>query len=424
VISHEKRQRAQRAAAVVGIDAGKFKHALVVRPRGGADSKPLTFPVTRTGFERADEYIRRLSQAAPAEILVGIEFAGSYGFTLAHHLHGLGYQVVSIPPVATKAWKRATHGMSLKTDEKDALNITDLAAQGNFASFPFLATSYAELRYLVSGRERLALLRRGTLTRLKSILHLVWPEFEALFPTLGRKKTALALLAAFPGPGDVLGASKRRVLKVLAEASRGHMGEEMYEVLCTVARASIGLVSAQGALREEIPLLLEQMAFHDRQIVAVEAKMITALSDIPEAAALLTIPKMGAVTAAVFLGATGDPRAYSSSREVIKLAGLTLVEHSSGVHKGRQRISKSGRPTLRTAAYLFAVRHIQKDGLYRADYERMLARNGGNKMKALVAMSRDALRLWFSVARACRRLTPEPPGAPRTTLALALGGWA
>jgi hypothetical protein len=48
--SFAKRQRAHAAAAVVGVDAGKFHHALIVRPRGGHDSRPITLPTSRAGL--------------------------------------------------------------------------------------------------------------------------------------------------------------------------------------------------------------------------------------------------------------------------------------------------------------------------------------------------------------------------------------
>lgn len=85
MISFPKRERAQRAAAVVGVDAGKFTHTLVVRPRGQPDSRPHTFPTTRAGFEEAVAFIRQAAGGPQAEgVLVGIEFAGNYGFTFAH----------------------------------------------------------------------------------------------------------------------------------------------------------------------------------------------------------------------------------------------------------------------------------------------------------------------------------------------------
>ena len=74
-----------------------------------------------------------------------------------------------------------THGRQVKTDEKDAENITGLVAAGHIQSFPFLKSAYAELRYLVRARERLSRQRSATLTRLRSTLQVTWPEFEMVF---------------------------------------------------------------------------------------------------------------------------------------------------------------------------------------------------------------------------------------------------
>jgi transposase len=89
--AHQKRVLAQQAIAVVGVDAGKYHHALVVRPRGRADSRPCTFPTTRAGFEQALAFIREQVGTADGtgELIVGIEFAGMYGFTFAHFLRAL-----------------------------------------------------------------------------------------------------------------------------------------------------------------------------------------------------------------------------------------------------------------------------------------------------------------------------------------------
>jgi transposase len=125
----------------MGVDAGKFTHTCVLRLRGGADGRAFSIPVSRSGFETA---LAALRTAAPrgqlANCLVGIEFAGTYGFTLAHYLHAAGVPVVSVLPAHTKRWKEVTHGLPLKTDSKDALGIVDLTAQGHFVRFPFLAT--------------------------------------------------------------------------------------------------------------------------------------------------------------------------------------------------------------------------------------------------------------------------------------------
>jgi hypothetical protein len=84
-------------------------------------------------------------------------------------------------------------------------------------------------------------------------------------------------------------------------------------------------------------------------------------------------------------------------------------ERSSGILRGTKRISKRGRPLLRQAAYMFAVRSITKGGLFRAEYEALCERNGGKKMKAVVAVMRSGLRPVYSVARDRRMFTAEAP---------------
>lgn len=410
MLRFERAVAAQTARAVVGVDAGKFEHALVVRPRGQPDGKPLRFGTTRAGFTAAAEHIlAAVPRATPRELLVAIEFAGYYGFTFAHFLHAQGFPIVSVLPAHTKRYKDVIHGQPLKTDEKDAATIVALAAEGHYVSFPFLESGYATLRYLVSARERLSLQRRGTITRLKSLLQVVWPEFDGIFPNFG-KATPLVLLAAYPTPETLLSAPKRQVLALLRSASRGKHGEATYATLTDAARATLALPGAQQTLADELRLLCEQFALYERQIAAIEAAMVRAMAPLPEVPCLLSIPRVAPVTAAVFLGSVGDPRAYHSGREILKVAGLSLLTKQSGIQRGRDRISKRGRPVLRQHAYMLAVRSIREGGLFYDEYQGLLARgHSAAKKKAVVAVSRSALRLLFAIARDRRQFTALPP---------------
>jgi transposase len=315
-----RRERALHAVAVVGVDAGKFHHVLVVRPRGRPDSKPFRFSTDRTGFEQAVAFIRDQVGAAAlgGEILAGIEFAGSYGFTFAHYLHVLnvGFGMVTVLPAHTKRWKEVTHRQPLKTDAKDAIGITDLAAHGHFVALP----------------------------------------------------------------------------------------------------------TAQGAVRDEIPLLIDRLNLYEAQLRTLEARMRLTLRTLPAARALVTIPNVAPVTAAVLLGSIGDPKAYDSSRQVLAVAGLSLVERSSGIMQGLKRISKRGRPALRKHAYMFALRSVHQDGIYRKEYEALLGRNDDKKIPALMAIARKGLKLMFAIAKAERSWTPARPGERRGDVTGAMSG--
>ena len=342
--------------------------------------------------------------------MVGIEFAGSYGFTFAHYLNALdtGFSVVSVLPVHTKRWKEVTHRQPLKTDAKDAIGITDLAAQGHFVAFPFLAPTYAELRYLLSARERVSTLRRGVITRIRTTLDVVFPEFGSFFASIA-KPTARTLLRAYPGPSVLRAAPARAVVTLLKQQSHNHLGRAVYDRLIEAAVSTVAPPAAQGAMADEIPLLIDRLDLYEAQLRTIEARMRLVLRTLPAARALVTIPNVAPVTAAVILGSLGDPKAYDSSRQVLALAGLSLVERSSGILKGVKRISKRGRPVLRRHAYMFAVRSVHQGGIFRADYEALLARNGHKTIPALMAIARKGLKLLFAVAKSERPWTSSRP---------------
>ncbi len=407
---YQKRIRAQQAAAVVGVDAGKRKHALAIRPSGGQDSSPLVFETDILGYEAAVAAIKaHVPGAAPQDILVAIEFAGNYGFTFAHYLRDAGFQVVNVLGAHSKRWKEVVHNQRLKSDPKDAITITDLAAQGHFVSFPFLEQAYADLRYLVSMRERVTRLRIATISRLKEVLQIVWPEFERRFPNFS-KKTPISVLEEFPSANAFVHAPKRNAIKVLRTASRSHLGVEVYDELLADARRTVALSGAHGVLNTEVLNQLRLLAEYERQIAEVEALMIDALHKVPESVALLSVPKLGPVTAAVFLGSIGNPRAYDSGRQALRVAGLSLVVQESGMQRGKPRLSKRGRPELRRQMYMFAIRSITKDGMFREYYDRCVAANPQKPAKKiLIAIARDAARMMFSIAKERRLYTPAAP---------------
>lgn len=63
---------------------------------------------------------------------------------------------------------------------------------------------------------------------------------------------------------------------------------------------------------------------------------------------LASVPGLGDATIVDLLSEVGSFSLYENPRQLIKLAGLTLRESSSGKHKGQKHISKRGRKKLKT----------------------------------------------------------------------------
>jgi transposase len=72
---------------------------------------------------------------------------------------------------------------------------------------------------------------------------------------------------------------------------------------------------------------------------------------VPNAAKLLDIKGIGMLTAAVIVSEIGDITGFKDPRQILKMAGLSLRENSSGKHKGKTTISKRGRKRLREGLF-------------------------------------------------------------------------
>lgn len=407
----EKRLFAQSFPIHVGVDTGKLFHVLVARGPDGRRSKPFRAVVSRPGFEAAEAHLRGLFGAAgPARFLVGLEFAGHHGFTFARFLADRGYHVVNVLPAHTKRSKELEDNTPLKSDAKDAAVVCALLGNGIFVRFPFLKPPYTELRLLTAHRHRLTVEATRFKNRLQGLLDLAWPELLQHFSGL-HKVTPLALLERWPLPQDLLAAAPRTVRAFIRRSSRGHVSAERIAALLADARATIALPDAPTERRLEIQYLLARWRLVRAQLAELDRRITELVERCPEAKALLTVPEVSAVCAATIVAELGTPADYAHPRQVLKLAGMNLISHSSGqrdptsVPKWQ---SKRGRPMLRRQLFLLAGRWCLARGLYRAEYEALLARNGHLRTQAVCALARKLVPMLLKVMQ-----SGEPFGRAR-----------
>lgn len=381
----------------VGVDTGKTFHVLVARGPEGRRTKPIKVDVSRAGFEAAEAHLRRLfPEVSPARMLVGLEFAGHHGFTFAQFLVQRGYPLVTVLPVHTKRSKELEDNSPLKTDAKDAGLICKLVGDGTFVRFPGLRAPYLELRLLTTQRYRLTVEATRFKNRLQGLLDLAWPEFMRQFSNL-RKATPRALLERWPLPQDLLAAAPQTVGRHIWAASRGHVSPERIRHLRESARTTIALSEGAVERRLEIHNLLTRWALVRDQLSDLDGRIAGLVEQCPEARVLLTVPEVSATCAATLVAELGTPADFQHPRQVLKLAGMNLVERSSASVHGRKRQSKRGRPMLRRQLFLLAGRWCQTRGLYRQEYLALLARNGGLKTKAVCAIARKLVPLLLAL---------------------------
>ncbi len=394
----EKVAFAARFPVHVGVDTGKTFHKLVARGPDGRRTKALRVDVSRPSFEGAHRFLAETFGVAPAEVLVGLEFAGHHGFTFTEYLRQQGCVVVAVLPSVTKKLKEVEDNSPRKDDAKDAAQVCKLLASGLFVGLAQLSESVAEMRVLATERHRLGVEATRLKNRLHGALDLCWPEFAAQFYDLA-KPTPLALLRRWPLPQDAL-AEPRALRALVTRASRNHIARERIVHLLESARETVGLTAASDARRAEIARLLARYDLAREHARAVEARLAELVAQHPGARALATVPEVSAVCAATLVAELGTPESYVAPRQVLKLAGMNLARKESGTSvRGRVKQTKRGRPLLRRQLFLLAGRWCSGRGLYREEYLALVARNGGSRTSAMCAVARKLVPMLLHVVQ-------------------------
>ncbi|MEM1215947.1 MAG: IS110 family transposase [Bacteroidota bacterium] len=154
-----------------------------------------------------------------------------------------------------------------------------------------------------------------------------------------------------------------------------------------------------------------QLDFFNDQIDQIEAHIAQLKhqdNDLSQQITRLTsVPYIGVVTASIILAETSGFQLFENRNQLIKYAGLDVVERQSGSSiKGKSKISKRGNAHLRGALYMPAVGAISKPGVFQDIYQRCLQRHG-NTNKALMAVQRKLLLVAFGLHQSQQMYDPE-----------------
>lgn len=384
---------------IVAVDLGKNSNMGYCRAPNGAEIKPFRFSNNRKGFGRFRGTVQTAMTRYHLErAVVGFESTSSYGEPLQHFLKDRPEVVlVQVNPMHVKRFKEVTDNSPNKRDEKDPRVIAQLIQMGSFLSCIIPEGASAELRGLIHARDFQIKSRVQHSNRLQALVHKIFPEFSSVIKDpLG--ETARYLLYHYPSPEQIASLGLERLTRIMQEKSRGKLGPQHARRLWGAANASVGVKQGVEGTCQEIRLLLQQIEEIEKAIQQIEAELPPWLEEVPYSQRLLSIPGIGLITVAGVIGETGGLERFSGQRAIIKLPGLNLYEISSGKHQGERHISKRGRSLLRKLLYFASLNTTRRGGIMHQKYQEMIGR-GMKKIKALVAISRNLLRLMYALAR-------------------------
>jgi transposase len=383
----------------VGIDLALKSNVVVIMDQQAARLDRFSFPNERGGYEF---FRRRLlshqeRQDAPA-VMVGMEPTNYFWKPLAADLaqHQIFYCLVNAYTV--KKHREGDQLARAKDDARDAFIIADLVRTGKYTETRLLQPPYAELRHFSALRNRLVRDSSRQKILLRGAVGQLFPELSSVFSSF-TGATALALLRGHAAAAQISQLPLGEFLTLVRQDLKGRRLQ--VSLLCqahALAPASIGLQEGTQAIQLALRLHIESWEVLQTQLEQVDRALQDTFLATPESHYLLSVPGLGAITAATILAEIGNPAHFSNARQLVKLAGLQPVPNLSG-NKTRCRtpMSRQGRPRLRSALYYAILRLIQSDDGFARAYQYYLQREKRplTKMQAIGALMNKLLRvLW------------------------------
>jgi transposase len=393
--------------AVLAVDLGEDRQVAVVLDHQGRvlARKVVTAKAYQLGgllgwgAERAE-------RAGFAGLTVGCEPTGHRWKALMGLADGAGCGFVCVQSLAVARAREGDDYTLGKTDHRDSYLIGKLVIRLECYLPERAGEGWARLRHLGARRFAQVAAVTSCMQQAGDLLGCAWP---APLAAAARPLESVTWLAGLAVITDRCGGDPRRLRKMgyakfLAAIRRelprwgGKLVRHSIVAGLWAALADTGGVAAQrrGAL-ERLGLLLGDWRVLRARLADTETRMTGLLDELGLTELVTSIDGMSALSGAVILAETGDLARFASGRAVVKHAGLNPSERLSATITGQTRISRRGRPGLRSAAWRAVWGALRHNRVLGAKYAHLTGRDQNRLAdgQARVACAATVLRwLW------------------------------
>jgi transposase len=428
------REVVARDRAVLAVDLGEDKQAAALVDHEG---RVLARKVVKAKAHQLGGLLEwaagRAARAGFAGLVVACEPTGHRWKALMGAADGAGHGFCCVQPVAVARAREGDDYTRDKTDHRDAYLIGRLAVRLDCYLPERAGEAWARLRHLGARRFALAGDVVSGRQQIGDLLACAWP---AALGAAARPLQSVTWLAALGVVTDRCCGDPARLRKMGYARFLAAVRRELPRWGGTYVRHSIvaglwealadpGGVRAQrrGAL-ERVHLLMADWRSLRTRLADTEARMCAVLDELDLTGLVTSIDGLSAAGAAVILAETGDLSRFASARSVVKHAGLNPAENTSATLTGRTRISRRGRPGLRTAAWRAAWAALHHNRVLAAKYAHLTGRDGSRLAGGQARAACAATLLRWLHAVVTRRQAWDPriasgaiPARPRAVTA-------
>lgn len=402
---------------IAGIDLAGEKNVAIVINQQARRLGRVTFSHSQAGYQHLRQELGRLCQRHGArQVMVGMEPTNHYWKLVAANLERdeTPYRLVNAYTV-----KKHREGDQLdraKDDQRDGFVIADLIRTGKFTETQRLTGIYEELRQCSGYYDRVRQDISRKKTQLRQAVGQTFPELGHVFKDL-TGQTAWAMLQRHGSAHRIREMAWADFLAgVRADYQGCRLQRAKLHQAYHLAHESVGLRDTL-LLEWSIQAILQTLELLQSQLAQVKEQLVNLFERVPAAPYLLSLG-LGQVTTARIVAEIGNPAAYTSARQLVKLAGIQPSPNQSG-QKSRSAtpMSGKGRARLRTALYFAGLRLIQTDEAFAAYYHHLQHRphNPLTPVQAIGVLMRKMLHILWSL---WRTRSPYNPAAWRAATGL------
>jgi transposase len=412
----EKSERIKDTTLVAGIDIGsEFNAMALMNKKGEILGKYPKIYNSRKGFDYFTKLLNETKDRnGMKDVLIGMEPTGHYWRKIAYFSQAQGCEVRFVRTTALKAQRELDESSPAKCDIKDAVTISNITREGKYIDTVIEDGIYRQLRTSGKLRERIQRYNSGSKQALRTVLDDYFPELTEIFWSMDAKGL-WAILENCPFPEDVLRTGVEKLTTLIAKSSRRkRKAQDKALKIYEAAKETVGLKDVGVADRYKVKVLLEEVKHTYLKLKDIEKQMKVLLMQVACSKYLLSIPGVGILSCAIFLGELGNPEYFHNYKGIVKYAGYDPVESDSGQRVGRKRISRKGRYLLRKYLYFMSMRVIYNSSYFRDYYNRKLESKNRfgqviQKKEALCAVAIKLIKVIYAILRDRRMFREEMP---------------
>ncbi|MGF7059941.1 IS110 family transposase [Brassicibacter mesophilus] len=390
---------------ILSIDVSKSNsYAAAFLSNSKPFSKPFKFNHSPNDLKNLLSLLDEMENITGTEPSIVLEATGNYSKPITSYFMSHGYDVIVLNPLQTHELKKKTI-RKVKTDPVDTNRIAKVYYLNSFMPTKLPDSITSNLRTACRHYEGFNILYTEAILRLRSILDVVFPNYDKLFSSVS-SKISLNFLSNFNTPENVLNANFEELVQYLRVRGRAKSWSvEKAKLIVETAKESLPDNTSQQSNVYALEQYIKLLIYIQNILTDVRDQMIKWAKRSPQYELLLSIPGVGDMTASTILSEIGDITRFPTEKQIVAFAGIDPSVYQSGTFRAsNNKISKRGSTYLRKALYQATCAGIYRrssgyaNTTLRAYYDKKIAEGKPSKV-TIIATCNKLLRIIYAILK-------------------------